>query len=95
MSNVHYLSLDTRDPFGRPIVIVETVPLEVEIDTVKQGILQFFETVRTNLHTIGNNVDRAQDVPLQCTVILDLQHLTFQRVVSPNSFKDVSFLTLT
>jgi retinaldehyde-binding protein 1 len=87
MSNVHYLSLDTLDPCGRPIVIVETVPLEVDVDIVKEGILQFFETVRMNLYEIGKNVDRRHDVPLQCTVILDLQHLTFQRVVSYNGFE--------
>ncbi|KAJ2926744.1 hypothetical protein H1R20_g10343, partial [Candolleomyces eurysporus] len=80
MSNVHYLSLDTLDPCGRPIVIVETVPLEVEVDIVKQGIMQFFETVRMNLYEAGKNVDRGRGIPLQCTVILDLQHLTFQRV---------------
>ncbi|KAF6763121.1 hypothetical protein DFP72DRAFT_524255 [Ephemerocybe angulata] len=81
MNNVHCISPDIAlDPFGRPIVIVETVPLEVDVDVVKQGILQFFERVRINLYEIGRATDRGQDIPLQCIVLLDLKNLTFQRV---------------
>lgn len=83
MSNVHCIPPDIAlDPFGRPIVIVQTTPFEVDIDTVKQGVLQFFETVRWGLQQMGKAVKPAQDIPLQCMVILDLKNLTFQRAVS-------------
>lgn len=83
MPNVYCIPPDVvLDPLGRPIVIVQTIPLEVDIDTMKQGVLQFFESIRSDLHQMGKAVEPGRDIPLQCMVILDLKNLTFQRVVS-------------
>lgn len=83
MTNVHCIPPHIAlDPFGRPIIIIETVPLDVELDTVKQGLLQFFERTRQNLFDVGKSARAEEDIPLQCVVILDLKNLTFQRAVS-------------
>jgi hypothetical protein len=84
MPNVHCLPPEVVDPFGRPIVIIETIPVTFDAGLVKRGILQFFEGLRLYLadrfsdHLVSTDCSP----PLQCIVLVDLQALTYQRAVS-------------
>jgi len=89
MSNVHCLPPTAADPFGRPIIIVETVPVEVDVELAKKGVLQFFERVRSNLYELAKEKSSKEDIPLQCMVVIDLTNLSFQRAVCFLSFAGV------
>lgn len=82
MPNVHCLPPEVVDPFGRPIIIIETVPVTLDTDVVKQGIVQFFENLRRHLAEQFHSSKESNAPPLQCVVMVDLRALTFQRSVS-------------
>ncbi|EFI28227.1 hypothetical protein CC1G_14252 [Coprinopsis cinerea okayama7 len=79
MPNVHCLPPEVVDPFGRPIIIIETVPMTLEPEVVKIGILQFFETLRQHLAERFHQCKQGDTPPLQCMVLVDLRALSFQR----------------
>ncbi|TFK25188.1 CRAL/TRIO domain-containing protein [Coprinopsis marcescibilis] len=79
MPNVHCLPSGVSDPFGRPIVIVETVSAALDVDIVKRGILQFFESLQQYLAELFKENSQTETPPLQCIVLIDLSALTFQR----------------
>ncbi|KAF8070799.1 CRAL-TRIO domain-containing protein [Lyophyllum atratum] len=69
---LHCLPENAHDPFGRPILLLEVLPLDVPYDAVRPIILQTFERLRRHLNDL-----RASPTPrspiLQYIVLLDLQ----------------------
>ncbi|KAH6914400.1 CRAL-TRIO domain-containing protein [Coprinopsis sp. MPI-PUGE-AT-0042] len=93
MPNVHCLPSEVVDPFGRPIVVIETIPVTFDAGLVKRGILQFFESLRSYLAERFRNPLPSIDSspPLQCIVLVDLRALTYQRAIHPKALDVVSW----
>jgi hypothetical protein len=80
---LHCLPTSVRDPFGRPILVIEVIPASKTLDTFKPLIIQAFERLRILLEGLNNDEDpRSRPTVLQYMVLLDLKEFSFKDFVS-------------
>ncbi|KAF9452764.1 hypothetical protein P691DRAFT_696412 [Macrolepiota fuliginosa MF-IS2] len=75
---VHCLPEHVRDPFGRPILIVEVVPVNESPEVVKPYIIQAFELLRLHLKSLSGAGAPEEEPVLQYIILLDLAKLSIQ-----------------
>ncbi|KAG5646253.1 hypothetical protein DXG03_004080 [Asterophora parasitica] len=78
---LHCLPANAHDPFGRPILLVELLPLDVTPDAVKPKIVQTFERLRRHLRDLNASATAPSPI-LQYVVLLDLQGLSLKSFVN-------------
>ncbi|KAF5380370.1 hypothetical protein D9615_004739 [Tricholomella constricta] len=74
---LHCLPENAHDPFGRPILLVEVLPLDVTSDALKPKIVQTFERLRRHLRNLNASATTTSPI-LQYIVLLDLQGLSLK-----------------
>lgn len=79
---VHCLPEHIRDPFGRPILVIEVEFANETPEVVKSYILQVFERLRLHLRSISGRGAPEEEPVLQYIILLDLAKLSLQSVVS-------------
>lgn len=79
---VHCLPEHIRDPFGRPILVIELDSVHESPEVVKSYILQIFELLRLHLKSISGRGAPEEEPVLQYIILLDLAKLSLQAVVS-------------
>ncbi|KDR75091.1 hypothetical protein GALMADRAFT_122666 [Galerina marginata CBS 339.88] len=77
---VHCLPSDIRDPFGRPILVVELIPVGEALDSQKRFLIRAFEQLRLHLKKVYDLSEDDPRPPLQYVVLLDLRQLSFQSI---------------
>ncbi|PPQ66319.1 hypothetical protein CVT26_011150 [Gymnopilus dilepis] len=79
--NLHCLPSDVRDPFGRPILVLEVNAVDVPQDSQKRFIILAFEQLRSHLRKLyDESEDNNPRPPLQYIVLLDLKQLSIQSI---------------
>lgn len=68
------------DPFDRPIIVLKMVAFNQASDAIKPWVLHVFELLRLNLERLNGN--SGTNPVLQYTVLLDLEGLLLQSLVS-------------
>ncbi|KAF8160690.1 CRAL-TRIO domain-containing protein [Crassisporium funariophilum] len=76
--NLHCLPDGIYDPLGRPILVIEVVPLDNDTELQKRFILQAFEQLRIHLKYLYEVSEGRREPPLQYVALLDLRSLSFQ-----------------
>lgn len=80
---LHCLPSSARDPFGRPILVIEAVPLKDYSDTLKPYIIQTFERLRVLLKQLMDDGASGLHLPtLQYIILLDLKEFSYKNFVS-------------
>ncbi|KAF7783025.1 hypothetical protein Agabi119p4_2401 [Agaricus bisporus var. burnettii] len=77
---VHCLPEHIRDPFGRPVLVIELDSVHESPEVVKSYILQIFELLRLHLKSISGRGAPEEEPVLQYIVLLDLAKLSLQAV---------------
>ncbi|KAJ3564427.1 hypothetical protein NP233_g8305 [Leucocoprinus birnbaumii] len=75
---VRCLPEHVRDPFGRPILVVEVVPVSESPEVVKPYIIQTFERLRLHLKRLVGGQGAEEEPALQYIILLDLANLSLQ-----------------
>ncbi|KAF9564738.1 CRAL/TRIO domain-containing protein [Agrocybe pediades] len=78
--NLHCLPSDIRDPFGRPILVLEVTPVDQPVDSQKRAIIRAFEQLRLHLRSLYDSSEDDARPPLQYVVLLDLAQLSLQSI---------------
>lgn len=80
--NLHCLPSEIRDPFGRPVLILEATPVDIAGDSQKRYIIQAFEQLRLHLKNLYDSSEDDARPPLQYVVLFDLGQLSLQSIVT-------------
>ncbi|RDB25475.1 Protein real-time [Hypsizygus marmoreus] len=75
---IHCLPGNAHDPFGRPILVIETLPLDIDLDAIRPLILRTFERLRAHLKCLNDTLMAPEKPTLQYIVLLDLQGLSLR-----------------
>ncbi|KAF5351795.1 hypothetical protein D9756_007633 [Leucocoprinus leucothites] len=75
---VRCLPEHVRDPFGRPVLVVEVPPVNESPDIVKPYIIQAFEQLRLHLKSLSGAQGLEEEPILQYIILLDLAKLSLQ-----------------
>jgi len=70
-----------HDPCGRPILVVEFLPVNESPEVVKSYIIQAFEGLRLHLKSLSGAQDPEEGPVLQYIILLDLAKLSLQSLV--------------
>jgi hypothetical protein len=79
--NLHCLPNNIRDPFGRPVLVLEVVAMDESAESQKRLISRAFETLRIHLKKLYEMSEDNRNPPLQYVALLDLSRLPFQTLV--------------
>lgn len=80
--NLHCLPGGVRDPFGRPILVIEVISATMASDTFRPHIIQTFERLRCHLKRLNDGENPGPRPPvLQYVILLDLSSLSFRDFV--------------
>lgn len=83
--NLHCLPVHVHDPFGRPILVLRMNPIAEDVLSKKQSIFVYaFEKLRLHLKR-QYDVSPDDNPTLQYVVLLDLNELSLQSIVSAPS----------
>lgn len=81
------LPSDTRDPFGRPIVVLKLAQLLESPDEARPALIHYTELLRRNLEAINTERVRTSqecEIPiLQYIALIDIGGMSVQSVVRP------------
>jgi retinaldehyde-binding protein 1 len=88
MSNLR--CLPTHDPFGRPILVINAIPLDKDTKLQKRFIIKAFEQLRIYLKVLYDGKKDVREPTLQYVALLDLGQLSLQSVVR-NSYVKAFF----
>ncbi|KAF8902909.1 CRAL-TRIO domain-containing protein [Gymnopilus junonius] len=78
--NLHCLPSNIRDPFGRPILVLEVNPVDVTQDLLKRFLIRAFEQLRLHLKKLYDDSEDNLRPPLQYIALFDLSQLSFQSI---------------
>jgi len=76
--NLHCLPDNTRDPFGRPVLVLEVVATGESVELQKRFILLAFETLRIHLKKLYEMPEDNRNPALQYVALVDLSRLSLQ-----------------
>jgi hypothetical protein len=80
--NLHCLPDNIRDPFGRPVLVLEVVAVDESTESQKLFIMRAFETLRIHLKKLYEMSEDNEKPSLQYVALLDLSQLSLQSLVS-------------
>ncbi|KAG6827344.1 hypothetical protein H0H92_012165 [Tricholoma furcatifolium] len=70
LTAMHCLPLNVRDPFGRPILLIKALPMNITSESAKPMIIEAFERLRCHLKDL--NAASAPPI-LQYVILLDVK----------------------
>lgn len=76
---IHCLPESARDPFGRPILLVQAIHSKTTPKNVKYIVMETFERLRRHLEEI--NADSETSPVFQYIVILDVKQFSLKNFV--------------
>ncbi|KIM45318.1 hypothetical protein M413DRAFT_441999 [Hebeloma cylindrosporum] len=76
--NLHCLPDNIRDPFGRPVLVLEVVAVDESTESQKLFIIRAFETLRIHLRKLYEMSEDNEKPSLQYVALLDLSQLSLQ-----------------
>ncbi|KAJ3713209.1 CRAL-TRIO domain-containing protein [Lentinula raphanica] len=79
LSRVHFLPMDTRDPFGRPIIVIRATRLNENLDSYIPVLIRAMEQFRLRLKALNDASHQGSPI-LQFIVLLDVEHLSVQNL---------------
>ncbi|KAJ3809028.1 CRAL-TRIO domain-containing protein [Lentinula aff. lateritia] len=79
LTRVHFLPPDVRDPFGRPIIIIQAIGFKNSSDTYIPLLIRAMEQFRLRLKTLNATSDQGFTV-LQYIVLFDVKDLSVQNL---------------
>jgi hypothetical protein len=80
--NLHCLPDNIRDPFGRPVLVLEVVTVDESTEEQKLLIMRAFEILRIHLKKLYEMSEDNEKPSLQYVALLDLSQLSLQSLVS-------------
>lgn len=80
LTRVYFLPPDVRDPFGRPIIIIQVIGFKNSSDTYIPLLIRAMEQFRLRLKTLNDTSDQGFPV-LQYIVLFDVKELSVQNLV--------------